>query len=135
MADAMRTTTAAAAYFLAVFAVGAVLGTVRELWLLPRLGPLGAVLVEAPAMLAASVFAARWAVRRFAIAPHRGTRLRMGAAALSLLAMAEAAGSLGLRGLALRDWLAGFGEPQGLVALALFLAFAAMPALVARRGG
>jgi len=44
----------ALAYFLPVFALGFVLGTVRTLWLAPMLGELAAVAAELPVMLAAS---------------------------------------------------------------------------------
>jgi hypothetical protein len=120
---------AALAYFAIVFAAGAVLGTVRELLVLPRFGPLGAVALEAPGMLLAVWLAARWAVRRFAVV-RTGDRLRMGGLAFAVLMLAEFAGSLALRGMSPGQWLAHFAEPAGFLSLSLFVAFAAMPVVV-----
>jgi hypothetical protein len=120
---------AALAYFAIVFAAGAVLGTVRESLVLPRYGPLGAVMLEAPAMLLACWLAARWVVRRFAIMAL-GARLRLGLAAFAMLLAAELAGSLALRGMSAGEWEAHFAQPEGFLALSLFVAFAAMPVIV-----
>ncbi len=117
---------AALAYFAIIFAVGVVLGTAREMVVLPRFGPMGAVLLEAPAMLLACWLAARWAVRRFAV----NARVRMGLIAFALLLVAELAGSVGLRGMTPGEWLAHFGQPEGFLALSLFVAFGAMPVIV-----
>ncbi len=116
----------ALAYFAIVFAVGAVLGAAREMVVLPRFGPMGAVMLEAPAMLLACWLAARWAVRRFAVV----ARVRMGLIAFALLMVAELAGSVGLRGMTPADWLAHFAQPEGFLALSLFVAFGAMPVIV-----
>ena len=126
-----RIARAALAYFAVVFAVGAVLGAVRETLVLPRYGPLGAVAVEAPAMLLACWIAARWVVRRFTVIGV-GNRLRLGLVAFALLMVAELAGSIGLRGMAPGQWLAHFTEPAGFLSLALFVAFAAMPLILRR---
>ena len=60
----MRLLKAAAFYFALVFGAGFVLGMVRVLGVAPRLGTRAAELIEAPLMLAATVLAARWTVRR-----------------------------------------------------------------------
>ena len=124
-----RVVRAALAYFVAVFAVGFVLGVVREGIVRPRFGTLGAIAIEAPAMLLACWWAARWVAGRFGVAA-RGARLRMGAVAFGLLLVAEFAGSLLLRGMAFREWLAHFGTAPGALSLALFVAFAVMPVVV-----
>lgn len=120
---------AALAYFLAVFAVGFVLGAVREGLVRPRFGTLGAIATEAPAMLLACWWAARWVVGRFGVTAM-GARWRMGALAFGLLMVAELGGSLVLRGMAPGEWLAHFATAPGALSLALFLAFAVMPVLV-----
>ena len=117
---------AALAYFAIIFAVGVVLGTAREMVVLPRFGPMGAVLLEAPAMLLACWLAARWAVRWFAV----NARVRMGLIAFALLMVAELAGSVGVRGMTPGEWLAHFAQPEGFLALSLFVAFGAMPVIV-----
>lgn len=124
-----RIVRAALAYFLAVFAVGFVLGVVREGIVRPRFGTLGAIAMEAPAMLLACWWAARWLVGQFGVAA-RGARWRMGTLAFGLLMVAELGGSLVLRGMAPGAWLAHFATAPGALSLALFLAFAVMPVLV-----
>mgnify|MGYP001791382790 FL=1 len=57
-------------YFAAVFSVGLVLGVVRVLWAVPKLGVRGAELMEMPLMLVATVLVAFWVVRRLAVPPH-----------------------------------------------------------------
>lgn len=116
------------AYFAIVFAVGIVMGTVRELAIRPHAGEFTAVAIEAPVMLLASYLVARWLVRRFALATIFA-RLVMGEAAFALLIVAELAGWVWLRGQSLADWAAHMGTPAGLLALVLFVAFAAMPVL------
>jgi hypothetical protein len=61
----MRSLKAAVIYFLFVFAVGWVLGPIRELWVVPRFDRTTGVLLEAPIMLIAMIISARWVIRRF----------------------------------------------------------------------
>jgi hypothetical protein len=58
-----ETLKAGALYFVLVFAVGFVLGTVRTLWAVPRLGVRTAELMEAPIMFGVSILAARWVAK------------------------------------------------------------------------
>jgi len=55
-------------YFALVFGAGFVLGTIRTLWVVPRVGTRMAELMEAPIMLVVTVVAARWTVLRLAVA-------------------------------------------------------------------
>jgi hypothetical protein len=57
-----RTTEAGALYATIVFLIGFILGTIRVLLLVPYLGKMTAVIIEAPIMLAASWFVCRWCV-------------------------------------------------------------------------
>jgi hypothetical protein len=52
-------------YFALVFGVGFILGPIRILLIVPRLGERVAELLEAPVMLLVIIFAALWVVRRF----------------------------------------------------------------------
>ena len=61
----MRALKAGVIYFLLVFAVGWILGPIRELWAMPHFGRVAAMLSEAVIMLIAMIVAARWAIRRF----------------------------------------------------------------------
>jgi hypothetical protein len=53
-------------YFALVFGAGFVLGTIRTLWIVPRLGTRMSELMETPIMLVITILAARWTVRRLA---------------------------------------------------------------------
>src|SRR4029453_12356674 len=55
---------AGALYFALVFGAGFVVGFVRVLWLVPRVGERTAELLEAPLMLAVTIVAARSVVQR-----------------------------------------------------------------------
>jgi hypothetical protein len=76
-------------YFAIVFGAGFVLGTIRTLWVVPRLGTRMAELMETPIMLAAAILAARWTVLRSAIPSTPSARLMMGGIALAFLIVAE----------------------------------------------
>jgi hypothetical protein len=120
-------------YFVIVIAAGFVLGTIRTLVITPWLGPLGAVLVELPPMLAIAWWVCAWLIERFAVGEGLATRLLMGVVAFILLLMAELVLSLALFGGTVAGFAAAFGTPEGAVGLAGQVAFAAMPLLV-RRG-
>lgn len=119
---------ASLAYFAFVFGVGALLGPLREFVMTPRLGPTLAVSIETPFMLAASYWAALWALAKWPDAQPVG----MGAAPLAVLLVAEVAGALVLRGMTLARYAAHLATPAGLLSLALFAAFGMMPWWIAR---
>ncbi len=64
-----RASRAGALYALVVFLIGFILGTIRVLLIVPRLGETAAVLLEAPLILAASWFVCRWCVNRLQVPP------------------------------------------------------------------
>ncbi len=82
---------AGAAYFVVVFAIGSGCGTLRTLVIAPHVGEVAAVLIELPAMLAASWLACAWVLNRFAVPARGRERLAIGAVAFLLLIAAEAA--------------------------------------------
>ena len=94
----MRTLKAGAVYFLLLFAVGWVLGPIRELWAVPRFGRLTALLFEAVIMLIAMTISARWVIRRFDMPQTLGATIPMGLIAIGLLVPTEIAGVLLVRG-------------------------------------
>lgn len=120
-------------YFLIVFAVGWILGPIRVLWVIPHLGATVGVLLEAPLMLVAMILASRWAIRRWHVPARSAQRWAMGLIALGCLFAAELAGAVWLRRMTLQEYLAAFTNAPGLIALAMFLLFAAMPMLVRRK--
>ncbi|MXO70782.1 hypothetical protein [Alteraurantiacibacter buctensis] len=81
-------TRAAIRYWLGVFALGFTLGTVRTLWLEPALGPLAAVALELPVMLAASWWWAGRVLARHPV-PTRRAALGTGLLAFTLLLAGE----------------------------------------------
>jgi hypothetical protein len=95
----MRLPVVSAVYFGVVFGVGFVLGSVRVLWLVPRLGVRAAELVELPLMLVAVFVAAHWINRRFLARRTQSARLIAGVTALVLLLLAELLLGMALRGL------------------------------------
>jgi hypothetical protein len=62
-----RALIAATVYFLALFALGFAMGTIRVMFLAPRFGQLAATIAEVPVMLTAAFFVCRWAVRRWQV--------------------------------------------------------------------
>jgi hypothetical protein len=129
----MQILKAAMLYFAVVFGAGFVLGSFRMVWVAPRLGTRMAELLEAPVMLVITIVAARWIVRRLAVPCTPSRRLGTGCIALSLMLIAEFTLVLWLRGLSIREYLAGRDPIAGTVYYAMLGAFAVMPFLVARR--
>ena len=91
----------ALAYFFMVFSVGFVLGPIRILWLMPRVGIRTAELLEMPIMIRATLLAARWVVRRYRLSQLLSVRLSVGLFASLFLAAAEVGMGFALRGLSL----------------------------------
>jgi uncharacterized membrane protein len=71
MADLKAPLKARAMYFVVVFSIAFVLGTIRVLLVAPRLGETIAVMIEAPLILAVSWFASRRCVRVFEVRAGR----------------------------------------------------------------
>src|SRR6267378_6288456 len=125
----MRALKAGVIYFLLVFAVGWILGPIRELWAVPHLGRVAAMLSEAVIILIAMIVAARWVVRRFHVPRTLPATISMGLIAIGLLSPAEIAGVLWVRGLSLQEYVGSFVTTPGVISLVMFLLFAAMPTL------
>ncbi len=116
-------------YFVLVFGAGCILGPIRVLWLVPRMGQRMAELVETPIMLVVIIFSARWVVRRLAVPATPFQRLTVGLVALVLLLMCEFAVVLWLRGLSIAEYFASRDPVAGAVYLVMLGLFAAMPLL------
>jgi len=123
---------AAFAYFACVFAVGFVLGPIRELWLIPRVGRVPALLIEGTLMVGVSVFFARVALRHFAVPKGTATRITVGAVAFGLLQAAEMLLAFWVRHQNPTQYLAAFGSAPGAIGLLAQLAFGAVPVVVVR---
>jgi hypothetical protein len=129
----MQILKAGAFYFALVFVSGFVLGTIRTLWIVPRVGMRTAELMETPIMFVVIVLAARWVARRLLLPPTVATRLGFGFVALGLLLIAEFTVILWLRGLTIRAYLAGRDHLAGTVYIIMLSVFALMPLAAARR--
>ena len=71
----IQTFKAGVIYFLLVFAVGWILGPIREPWAVPCFGRTPAVSLEAVIMLAAMIVSARWMLGRFGVPRRLGTTI------------------------------------------------------------
>jgi hypothetical protein len=127
----MRIAVFAAAYFIAVFAVGFALGALRVTLVAPALGERVAELAEMPFMVAASVFFAWRFVRRWRLGI--GAALAGGVIALVLLLGAEFTLVLGVRGLTFQQYIASRDSVSGAAYVAALCVFMLAPAVVAWR--
>ena len=128
----MRILKAGLIYFALVFGAGFVLGPIRLLWLVPRVGERVAELLELPVMLVVIVLAARWVAGRLRLSPAVPGRLAMGGLALALMLAAEFGLVLGLRGLTPAEYFASRDPVSGAAYYASLLVFALMPLLLGR---
>jgi hypothetical protein len=120
---------AGVAYAVTVFAIGIVLGTVRILLLVPRVGPTIAVAVEVPVILTASWLVSRIWMLRLAVGDAIRTRILVGALAFVILIMLEAWLSIGLFHSSIAEYLAELRSPAGAIGLAAQCCFATFPLL------
>jgi hypothetical protein len=119
-------------YFILVFAAGFVLGTVRTLWAVPRLGVRTAELMEAPIMFGVSILAARWVARHVGIPLLWPRRLAMGCIALGLMLLVEFTVVLWIRGMTIRGYFQARDPVSGTAYFLTLGAFAAIPIFVGR---
>ena len=117
-------------YFAIVFAAGFVLGAIRTVWIVPRVGTRVAELVEEPIMLVVTIMAARWIVLLLAVPPIPSARLEMGGIALGLLLVAEFGLMLRLRGLSIKQYLATRDPVSGTVFYVMLGVLAVIPLFV-----
>ncbi len=124
---------AAALYFALVFGAGFVFGTLRVLFVLPRVGERVAELLEAPLMLIVILFAARWTARKFAHASESLLLLEAGVIAALMVLLADVGVGVGLRGMSPAQVFTKRDAVSGTVYYLMLCAFALMPYLFARR--
>jgi hypothetical protein len=120
-------------YFLAVFAVGFVLGAIRTIVAEPYFGRLPSVLVEMPIMLSVSWWVCCCVMRRTGVVGLQGAVL-MGFVSFVLLMAAEASLSVLLFKRTFGSHLAMYAQWVELLGLAGQLIFALMPVVALRRG-
>ncbi len=116
-------------YFLIVFAVGFLLGTIRVLILTPQFGALTSVIIETPVILLISWLVCQRLIRMMNVDRALNARLTMGATAFLLLIAAEQIlGVIGF-GRELGEQLRHYLTPEGAVGLAGQIVFALFPAI------
>jgi hypothetical protein len=120
-------------YFALTFGAGFVLGPLRILFLVPRLGARAAELLELPVMIGICWLAARWVTVRLAVPPRAAPRLAVGAIAGALLLAAEFTLVLPLRGLTIEEYLATRDPLAGVAYYFAVAIMVLMPALAGRR--
>lgn len=119
----MRILKPALLYFAIVFGAGFILGPIRILLVVPRVGVRVAELIEAPIMLVVIVLASRGIVRRF---PDISSS--SGFLALFLMLGAELSLARVLQGISVREYIAARDPVSGTVYYALLIVFAILPA-------
>jgi hypothetical protein len=122
----VRSLQAGALYFAIIFAAGFALGTLRTLFLAPKVGSAVAVAIELPVMLAVAWFVCRRVATGWALEPNIAARLLMGGSALVLLIISETVLGL-LLGRSLAELVAEYGTPAGLLGVAGQIAAGSFP--------
>lgn len=120
---------AAIAYFAIAFAVGFVLGGLRELVLVPRIGETIAVAAELPIMLAVSWIACRQVVAHFSVGDAWAPRLVMGGGAFTFLMAAEFGVSVLAFDRTVVQHIATYRTPASALGLAAQIFFALIPVI------
>jgi len=128
----MQLVKAGVVYFALVFAAGFVLGAIRTLCVVPRVGTRTAELMEMPIMLAVTIVAARWTVLHLSVPSMWSARLGMGCMALVLMLIAEFGFVLWIRGLSIKEYFATRDPVSGAAYYLLLMVFAIMPLLLGR---
>lgn len=127
-----RAFVASSVYFLALFALGFALGTIRVLVAAPRIGELAATLAEVPVMLAAALFVCRWVIRHWRVPPGVAIRWTMAAWFLTLLLLFETLLGAVLFGRSLADQWSVLTRPAGWLGISAQIMAAILPVFVGR---
>jgi hypothetical protein len=132
VSDLKRALVAATAYFLALFALGFVLGTIRVVFVVPRFGQLAGTFAEVPIMLTAAYVICRWTLRQWRVTRTTAIRWIMVPWFLVLLFAFEALLGLILFGRTLSEQWAALLTLAGLVGLFAQIIAALLPAFVGK---
>jgi predicted MPP superfamily phosphohydrolase len=132
VSEIKRALIAATAYFLAVFALGFVLGTIRVIFIMPRFGELIATLAELPVMLMASYHICLWALNHWGVPPRGAIRWTMVPIFLVFLFTFEILFGLALFGRALSEQLAALATLAGALGLLAQVIAALLPVFVGK---
>ncbi|MGE0597455.1 MAG: hypothetical protein AB7P07_13910 [Hyphomonadaceae bacterium] len=128
----VRVFAAAALYFAPVFALAFILGLVRVVFLEPQVGRALATAIEAPFLVTAMYFSARFAVPQAGVSHKALTLLGVGLFALLLQQIAEYI-LLRVNGQTIDTYLAYFSTTPGYIYLALLFVFTLLPLAMWRK--
>jgi hypothetical protein len=120
----------ATAYFIVLFALGFVLGTIRVLIVAPRFGELVATVAEVPVMLTAAYFICRWALWSWHVPRSPAIRWAMVPLFPLLLFLFETLLGTILFGRTASDQWASLATPAGLLGLSAQVVAALLPVFV-----
>ena len=123
---------AGALYFIVVFIAGFILGTLRELVLVPMAGRTIGVVIELAIMLTVSWIVCGRIIRRLRVASDRNGRIVMGASAFVLLILAEFGFTHFFLGWSASEFFSGFVSFGGALGLLAQIAFGVFPFLQMR---
>jgi uncharacterized membrane protein len=126
----MKALLAGVIYFGIAFTAAFILGAIRQLLVMPLIGPMVGTALELPLMLAVSWLAARAVVERLQIPVSIMPRLVMGIVAFILLQAAELALGYVMLGMDVSGYVASLTTPHGILGFVGQLAFGVMPLLV-----
>ena len=126
----MQVIEAAITYFVLVFGLGFLLGSIRVPFIVPRLGTRKAELLEMPFMLVGILLAARFIVKQFALPDTILAYLSVGVLALGLVLIAELLLVVVLQGGTIRQYIDSRDPVSGSAYLILLLIFAIMPLII-----
>ena len=129
MKPSVRTIAFATVYWLIVFTVGFVLGVLRTLYLVPRIGDFRAELIEAPILLGACWWTAQWLNRRKLFALSLSQSIWAGTLAGLFLISAEISMTGLVRGVDFASWLTARSYGSIILFFLLAAVFAAMPTM------
>ncbi|MCL1490981.1 MAG: hypothetical protein M1G31_09540 [Pseudanabaena sp. Salubria-1] len=129
----MNTLKLSIVYFALIFGTGFMLGTIRVLWIVPKIGVRTAELIEMLPMFVAILLSARWINQHLADADNISTRLKIGFLALSFLLVAEIALGMVLQGASISEVLLNHDPISGTVYYVMLILFALMPWLLNRK--
>jgi hypothetical protein len=118
---------AGAAYFAIVFGVGFLLGMLRVLVVIPKIGEANAVMLELPVILGVSWFVSRWLVATFGISTRWTSRLAMGGVAFGLTMLAEFGVAHVVFGRTVDAYIAGYQSTAALLGLGGQIVFGLIP--------
>jgi hypothetical protein len=116
-------------YFMVVFGIAFLLGTIRILVLIPRLGELVSTFIELPILLTVAWLVSGFLTTRFNVPSEWRIRLNMGIVAFGLLMVAELGLSVWLFGSTVEGYFAAYQSLPKAIGLAGQATFALIPLL------